>query len=226
MTPKLLVIVPALNAERTLERVVREARAQLEPVIVVDDGSTDRTSDVARAAGATVLRHDENRGKGAALRTGFAYALANGFDGVITLDADGQHLPVELPKFVEAVGKTGADLIIGSRAHLFPGMRRHRRIANRFSSWAISRGSGARVEDSQSGYRYYSAAMIRAIPYRSEGFDFESEAIVRAVVRGYRVVSIPVSLGFIDGLATSHFRPVVDIARILRTAVLSRFVWR
>lgn len=226
MTAKLLVIVPALNAERTLERVVREARALLEPVIVIDDGSTDRTGEVARVAGATVLRHEQNRGKGAALKSGFAYALANGFDGVITLDADGQHLPAELPKFVAAANDTRADLIIGSRAHLFPGMRLRRRLANRFSSWAISRGSGAQVEDSQSGFRYYSAAMIRAIPYRSEGFDLESEAIVRAVVRGYRVVSIPVSLGFIDGLATSHFRPVVDIARILRTAVLSRFVWR
>lgn len=226
MTPRLLVVVPALNAERTLERVVREARALMEPVVVVDDGSTDGTGDVARAAGATVLRHDQNRGKGAALKTGFAYALANEFEGVITLDADGQHLPAELPKFAAAVRETGADLIIGSRAHLFAGMRRHRRLANRFSSWAISRGSGARVEDSQSGFRYYSAAMIRAIPYRSEGFDFESEAIVRAVVRGYRVVSIPVSLGFIDGQATSHFRPVLDIARILRTAVLSRFIWR
>jgi glycosyltransferase involved in cell wall biosynthesis len=226
LSANVLVVIPALNADRTVERVVRDARELVQTVVVVDDGSTDRTAEIARDAGAIVLRHETNRGKGGALKTAFAYALANGFTGVISLDADGQHLPAELPKFIAAARETGADLIIGSRAHLFAGMRRHRRLANRFSSWAISRGSGARIEDSQSGFRYYSAAMVRAIPYRSEGFDFESEAIVRAVVRGYRVVSIPVSLGFIDGLATSHFRPVVDIARILRTAVLSRFVWR
>lgn len=100
MSERIAVIIPALNAERTLRQVVADARAQLEPVLVIDDGSRDATGDVARAAGATVLRHDVNRGKGGALKTGFRWAMENGFDGVITLDADGQHLAAEIPKFL------------------------------------------------------------------------------------------------------------------------------
>ena len=113
------VIIPALNAQRTIANIVVETRKQLEPVIVIDDGSNDSTGAVAAAAGAIVLRHDVNRGKGAALKTGFAWALDNGCDAVITLDADGQHLPGEIPKFLDEYEKSRDDIIIGGRAHLF-----------------------------------------------------------------------------------------------------------
>jgi glycosyltransferase involved in cell wall biosynthesis len=119
VTERFAVLIPALNAARTLPAVVVDARRQLEPVVVIDDGSSDGTGDVARAVGATVLRHEVNRGKGGALKTGFAWALENGFDGVVTLDADGQHLASEIPKFLEERAASGADLIIGGRSHLF-----------------------------------------------------------------------------------------------------------
>ncbi|HEX8152624.1 MAG TPA: glycosyltransferase family 2 protein, partial [Thermoanaerobaculia bacterium] len=138
MSEKFLAIVPTLNGEKTVAAVVRDARAQLEPVLVIDDGSTDRTSEVAREAGAIVLRHETNRGKGAALKTGFAYALQHGYDGVISLDADGQHLAGEIAKFIAARAGSGADLIIGGRAHLFSGMLPRRRLANRVSAAAIA----------------------------------------------------------------------------------------
>jgi glycosyltransferase involved in cell wall biosynthesis len=218
---KVAVLIPALNAERTLGPVVTAAREQLEPVVVVDDGSTDRTGDVAREHGAIVLRHDVNRGKGGALKTGFAWALENGYDGVITLDADGQHLPREIPKFLAADG----DLVIGGRSHHFGGMVSHRRIANRFSAWVIAKCSGVRVTDSQSGFRFYSANLMRGIRLRTDGFDLESEVIVRAGRNGFRVVTIPIDLGFINGIATSHYKPLKDTLRIAWTVMRARLLW-
>lgn len=225
MTERIAVIIPALNAQRTLPRVVADARAQLEPVLVIDDGSRDATGDVARTGGAVVIRHPVNRGKGGALKTGFAWALENGFDGVITLDADGQHLASEIPKFLRERERGGADLIIGGRAHLFGEMLPRRRMANRFSAACIALTSGAKITDSQSGFRFYSAKLIRALELRTDGFDMESEVIVRAGRRGFGIVTIPIELGFVDGVATSHYKPLKDTLRIAWTVARSRVLW-
>lgn len=202
--------------------VIREAKRHIDPVLVIDDGSTDDTSAVAAAAGAEVLRHDVNRGKGAALKTGFAWALEQGFDGVITLDADGQHLASEIPKFLAAAETGGDDLVIGGRAHLFRQMLPRRRLANRFSAWCIARASGAAISDSQSGFRYYSARLLQTTALHSDGFDLESEVIVLAGRRGLRIRTIPIELGFVNGVATSHYRPLVDTVRIAWTVVRAR----
>ncbi|HEX3583722.1 MAG TPA: glycosyltransferase family 2 protein [Thermoanaerobaculia bacterium] len=223
---KLLALIPALNAESTIGDVVRKTREQVHDVIVIDDGCSDRTADVARAEGATVLRHDVNRGKGASLKSGFAYAREHGYDAVITLDADGQHLPSEIPKIIKAWQENGADLVIGGRAHLFDHMLPRRRIANRFSAWAIAKAAGTRVSDSQSGFRLYAARLLREVDLRTDGFDMESEVIIRAGVRKMRIVVTPVDLGFIDGLSTSHYRPLGDTLRITWTAFRARFLWR
>jgi len=222
---KAMALIPALNAERTLPSVLLGAREHLQDVVVVDDGSTDRTGDAARELGVTVLRHDVNRGKGGALKTGFAHALANGFDAVITLDADGQHLPAQIPKFLTAYEESGADLIIGGRAHLFDQMLPRRRMANRFSAWVIAKCSGARVTDSQSGFRLYSAHLLRSLRLRTEGFDMESEVIVLAGRKGFRVMTIPIDLGFVDGLSTSHYKPLKDTLRIAWTVTRARLFW-
>jgi glycosyltransferase involved in cell wall biosynthesis len=222
---KIAVIIPALNAERTIANVVVEARRQHEPVLVVDDGSRDATGEVARAVGATVLRHEVNCGKGGALKTGFIWALENGFDAVITLDADGQHLPAEISKFIAEYSASAADLIIGGRSHLFQQMLPRRRVANRFSAWCIAKASGARVTDSQSGFRLYSARLLRSIKLRTDGFDMESEVIVRAGRRGFRIVTIPIDLGFVDGIATSHYKPLKDTLRIAWTVMRARLLW-
>jgi glycosyltransferase involved in cell wall biosynthesis len=223
---KLLAVIPALNAERTIGDVVRKTREQIHDVVVIDDGCSDRTADVARAEGATVLRHDVNRGKGASLKSGFAYGREHGYDAVITLDADGQHLPSEIPKIITAWQESGADLVIGGRAHLFAHMLPRRRMANRFSAWAIAKAAGTRVSDSQSGFRLYTARLLREINLRSDGFDMESEVIIRAGVRKMRIVVTSVDLGFIDGLSTSHYRPLGDTLRIAWTALRARFFWR
>ncbi len=221
-----VVLIPAYNAERSVGGVVAEARKVMEDVVVVDDGSRDRTGDAARDAGAHVLVHARNRGKGAALKTGFAYACERGYDGVITLDADGQHLPHEIPKFIECREETGADLIIGGRAHLFDKMLTHRRLANRVSAWSIAKASKTGISDSQSGFRFYSANLLRAIKLHTDGFDMESEVIVRAGCGGFKVVTTPIDLGFVDGVSTSHYKPLADTLRIAWTVFRARLVWR
>jgi glycosyltransferase involved in cell wall biosynthesis len=227
MSERVMALIPALNAARTLAPVVQETLRNLDYVLVVDDGSSDETSAVAREAGAThVLRHEVNRGKGGALKTGFAHALANGFDAVITLDADGQHLAQEIPKFIEARERTGADLIIGGRAHLFDRMLPRRRMANRFSARAIAWASRTGITDSQSGFRLYSARLLRGVSLRTDGFDMESEVIVRAGWGGYQVITTPIELGFVDGLSTSHYKPLLDTLRIAWTVFRARMIWK
>lgn len=226
MSERVVVLIPAYNAEHMVGDVVREVRKVTDEVVVVDDGSADRTGDAARAAGAHVLTHPHNRGKGAALKTGFAYACEHGYDGVITLDADGQHLPHEIPKFLECRARTNADLIIGGRAHLFAQMLPRRRMANRFSAWSIAKASKTGITDSQSGFRFYSANLLRSVRLHTDGFDMESEVIVRAGCGGFRVVTTPIELGFVDGVSTSHYKPLMDTLRIAWTVFRARLIWR
>jgi glycosyltransferase involved in cell wall biosynthesis len=226
MTARALILIPALNAEPSIGAVIRDCKRIVADVLIVDDGSRDRTAAVAREAGAEVVSHPVNRGKGAALKTGFAYALEHGFDLVLTLDADGQHLPREIPKFIAAHEETGADLIIGGRAHLFGQMLPRRRLANRFSARSIAFASKTNVTDSQSGFRLYSTKLLRAIRLRTDGFDMESEVIVHAGCRGFNVITIPIDLGFVDGESTSHYRPLKDSLRIFWTVFRARYIWR
>jgi glycosyltransferase involved in cell wall biosynthesis len=220
---KVLALIPALNAEESIGTVIRDCKAVNEDVVVIDDGSADRTAEIARAAGAQVVTHPVNRGKGAALKTGFAYAIEHGFD---TLEADGQHLPREIPKFVAAHLEPGADLIIGGRAHLFGEMLPRRRFANRVSARCIAFAAKTNVTDSQSGFRLYSARLLAGIRLRSDGFDMESEVIVQAGCRGFKVLTIPIDLGFVDGQSTSHYKPLGDTLRIAWTVFRARFIWR
>ena len=226
VSERVMVLIPAYNAAKTVGDVVRAAKTQASDVIVINDGSRDATGTAAAAAGAKVIAHPQNRGKGAALKTGFAYAIDNGYDAVITLDADGQHLPREIPKFLHCRATTGADLIIGGRAHLFDAMLPRRRMANRFSSYMIGKLSKTSITDSQSGYRLYSAQLLRNVKLRTDGFDLESEVIVRAGCAGFEVLTLPIDLGFVDGISTSHYKPLKDTLRIAWTVLRARFLWR
>ena len=226
MTERVMVLIPAYNAAKSVGDVVRATKEVVSDVVVINDGSRDDTAAVARAAGAEVIDHPQNRGKGGALKTGFAHAVKNGYDVVITLDADGQHLPREIPKFLKAREETNADLIIGGRAHLFGEMLPRRRLANRFSAWSISKASKTKVTDSQSGFRLYSANLLRSAKLRTDGFDLESEVIVRAGVGGFKILTIPIDLGFVDGISTSHYKPLKDTLRIAWTVTRARLFWR
>jgi glycosyltransferase involved in cell wall biosynthesis len=217
---RLAAAIPAYQAAPSVGAVVRGTLALLPEVLVIDDGSTDATAEEARRAGARVISQPENRGKGAALALAFRDLFGRGFDGVITLDADGQHLPEEIPKLLAAIGE--ADLILGVRDHLFAEFGAVRRASNRLSSRAISFAAGQHLTDIQTGFRFYSRPLIEAVGFPEARFEAESAVVVRAARRGFRVLTIPVHLGFADGRTTSHYRPLIDSLRIAGAVTRAR----
>ncbi|HVT16554.1 MAG TPA: glycosyltransferase family 2 protein [Thermoanaerobaculia bacterium] len=219
--PGIAAAIPAFQAAPSVGAVVRGAVRILPEVLVVDDGSTDGTAQEARLAGARVVSFAANRGKGAALAAAFEDLFGRGFAAVVTLDADGQHLPEEIPKLL-ATAAAGADLVLGVRDHLFAAMSRVRRASNRLSSLVISLAAGQRVSDIQTGFRLYSRALVEAVGFPETRFEAESAVVVRAARRGFRIVSVPVRLGFADGRTTSHYRPLIDSLRIARAVTRAR----
>lgn len=217
---RIAVAIPAYEAALSVGDVVARSRAQVRDVLVVDDGSDDGTSDAAREAGAEVQRLPANRGKGTALRQAFATLFARGFDGVVTVDADGQHVPEEIPRLLALAGD--ADLVLGTRAHLFAQMAGIRRTANQLSSRAISFAAGSDIEDVQTGFRLYTRALIARTGFPEARFEAESAVVVRAVRLGFRVRSTPVRLERADGRVTSHYRPLADSVRIAAAVVRAR----
>ncbi len=213
-------VIPAYEAAASIGDVVCRTRRLVPDVLVVDDGSSDATAAVARDAGAEVASFSENRGKGAALRLAFERLFGAGLEAIVTLDADGQHLPEEIPRLLEH--QDTADLVVGSRVHLFAEMSRLRRTSNRLSSSVISLLAGKRLGDVQSGFRLYHRRLIDATGFPESRFDAESAVVVRAARRGLRIVSVPVRLGFADGRTTSHYRPLVDSLRIARAVTRAR----
>jgi glycosyltransferase involved in cell wall biosynthesis len=224
MSAKPLIVgtIPAYQAAPSVGAVARGALAELAEVLVIDDGSTDGTAEEARAAGARVHSFPENRGKGAALAFAFADLFARGADGVVTLDADGQHLPEEIPKLLAAAA-AGNDLVLGVRDHLFSEMSALRRASNRLSSRAISFAAGQPLADIQTGFRFYSRRLIEDVGFPEARFEAESAVVVRAARRGFKVVTVPVRLGFADGRTTSHYRPLLDSLRIAGAVTRARF---
>jgi len=218
-----MALVPAYEAADMVAEVVKGTRGVLPDVVVIDDGSSDRTAAAAQVAGASVLRLDLNVGKGSALRAGFRHALDCGADAAVTLDADGQHDPAEIPRLVDLWTSSGAGIVIGSRLHLQDGMIPVRRFGNRFADRAISFFAGVPVVGTQSGFRLYDACLLRALRLVGTGYEMESEVIVKAVRSGFRVLSIPVRFRWVEGSGTSHFRPWRDTARICTRVVASRF---
>ncbi|MBU0703667.1 MAG: glycosyltransferase family 2 protein [Chloroflexi bacterium] len=208
----ILALVPAWNEATRVGPVVEATRAHL-PVLVVDDGSHDETSTVAEAAGAIVVRHPQNQGKGVALMTGFAWALERGYEAVITLDADGQHDPEEIPKFRAAYEADAGDLIIGRRD--FAQMPFPRNYTNAiFGSWLLSLALGARIQDSQSGYRLYGRRLLERLDLTTTGFELEVEVIIQAVCQGMRIGWVEIRTIYGVG-EVSYFHPVKDSARFL-----------
>ena len=189
-------------------------------VLVIDDGSRDGTAEAARAAGAEVHCLPCNCGKGRALRDAFGILFGRGFAAVVTLDADGQHVPEEIPHLLAAADQ--ADLVLGTRDHLFAEMSSVRRTANRLSSRAISLAAGRSISDVQTGFRLYTRALIERTGFPEPRFEAESAVVVRAVRLGLRVRTTPVRLAKADGRSTSHFRPWVDSMRIAAAVLRAR----
>jgi glycosyltransferase involved in cell wall biosynthesis len=221
----ILAIIPAHNEAGRIGGVVRAVAAQRLPLLVVDDGSMDNTGAEAAAAGARVLRQEPNRGKGAALKSGFREALAGPVSpggewaAFLTLDGDGQHDPAEIPRLLEAWAETGADLVVGMRDYRdMPPIRWFTNSVSRLLfSWAL----GQRIPDNQSGYRVHSRRLAEAaLASEEQGFAFEVEEIAVCVGRGYELAWVPIKT--IYGTEKSDIRPWKHFSSFIRVTRRAR----
>jgi len=220
--PTILALIPAHDEAPRIGAVVAAAIAHV-PVLVVDDGSSDETSAVAEAAGATVLRQVPNQGKGAALRAGFARAIAEGVLAVVTLDGDGQHDPAELPGFVAAEREHPVELIVGKRD--FGRMPLVRRLSNVLGTLLLSAAVGRWIPDNQSGYRLVGRRlMAEMLASREDGFAFEVEMIAVCLREGWPIRWLPIST--IYGDEPSHIRPLHHLREFMTVAGRARRIVR
>jgi len=216
--PELLIAIPCYQGERTVGEVVRGARASGLPVVVVDDGSADRSSQVAEEAGALVLRHPANQGKGAALQTAFGYATRAGFRALLSMDADGQHDPGEIERLVAAHRETPRAVVVGVRSFAPEDMPRRSRIGNTISTWWISKFAGRAFADTQSGFRVYPRALFAAAPLRSTRFETETELLLVAAKMGLPLVEVPITTLYGPDRVT-HFHGLRDTLRVIRLVI-------
>lgn len=213
------VLIPAYLEEKRIRSVVKKVLQYIQPVIVIDDGSPDKTSVEASSAGAIVIKHEKNFGKGTALNTGFAYAMKNNFDYVITMDADGQHDPGDIPRFIEEFRRTGVAALVGSRMADLRRMPLARKLTNIVMSWYLSRQMGQHVPDTQSGFRLYSAQTLPFLATESRKYAAESETLLRLALNKIKIGSVPITVIYAD--EKSKINPIKDTIRFL--AMTRRF---
>ena len=206
-------VIPAYNAAASLARVIADVRCSLPQarILVIDDGSEDETRRVAAAHADELIPFDRNRGKGAALRMGFARAVSAGAEAVLTLDADGQHDTECAPQLLE--GLAHADIVIGARRRA-GAMPIQRRLSNALSTFAVNALAGCDVSDSQSGYRAIRRVVLERVQADGDRYEFETDFLIRARRAGFTIAAVPVPT--IYG-GRSHFRTIHDAARVVRT---------
>ncbi|MFQ6039350.1 MAG: glycosyltransferase family 2 protein [Candidatus Poribacteria bacterium] len=189
---KTCLLLPAYNEAKTISHIISEARMYIEPIIVIDDGSSDNTAQIAREQDVVVLRHDINLGKGMALRTGFKYALEHNYDIIITMDSDGQHEPAEIPRFLALLGQNNADILIGARVLKREKMPLHRRLNNKLISTVGSLFCGRNIVDFQCGFRLIKSEVLRSITLETVRYETESELLIKAARLGFRIETLPI----------------------------------
>jgi len=201
---KTVIILPAYNAGRFLGKVIDEI-VELHPdfiPLVIDDGSSDNTAEVAELHNARLIKHPVNKGKGAALITGFDFVANNDIDWAFTMDSDGQHLPGELHRFVQSAEDNKYDVVIGTRMNDNENMPWLRKVTNVFTSWVVSGVSGAHIPDSQNGYRLFKAASLKNLVLKSTNYDLESEILVKLAWSGASIGSVPITTVYGDEVSS------------------------
>ena len=218
---KVCLLLPAYNESRTIGRIIQEASEFIGEIVVIDDGSSDETAEIASADDAVCLANTTNRGKGNALKKGFAYAIEHGYELVFTMDSDGQHDPADIPRFLEHFHSTHPDILIGARdtENLRTSMPFHRRVNNRLVSYVGSKLCGQRVPDFQSGYRLIRIDVLRQVYLETERYETESELLIKAGKLGFRIESLPIQTRYGDEV--SHIKPLREMWLFFRLLLRS-----
>jgi glycosyltransferase involved in cell wall biosynthesis len=209
------VLIPCLNEEAAIQSVVESVLALGVPVIVIDDGSDDRTPEIVAALPVTLIRHTKRQGKGDALRHGFREALRQGYDAVLTMDGDGQHQASDIPHIVAAAAKYPQHIVIGARLLERKQQPKGRRRANAVADWGISWACAQPIADTQSGQRWYPRAALDLVDLPAENFVFEAAILIAASrEKKLGVVSVPIASRYNGEFRLSHFNPVGDVTHI------------
>lgn len=211
---KIAALICAYNEEKHIQKVTNQCLKQIKDVIVVNDGSRDSTLKEIKKTKAKIITYNKNQGKGAALKKGFSYATKNKFDYLILLDADGQHDPREIPKFIKIIEKEQPDLVIGCRKKRHSDMPYIRRATNFLTSLIISTKSGQYVKDSQSGYRAIKLSFLKKIKLKRKRYDLESEILLKMMNKEAKIRCISIKTIYKD--ETSTIDPIKDAARFVR----------
>ncbi|MFA5063220.1 MAG: glycosyltransferase family 2 protein [Candidatus Omnitrophota bacterium] len=211
---KICVIIPTYNESKEIARLIKEIKEKNPDVLVVDDGSADSTAELAQAAGATVLRNSVNQGKGACLKKGFRYVIENGFDAALVMDGDGQHLPEDLPGFINLAVTSEAGIVVGNRMSYTKNMPFIRIITNRFMSWMISLLCKQKIPDTQCGYRLIKRRALEKIELKTSNFEIETEILLNASRAGFKIASVPIKTVYRG--EKSQINPIVDTFRFIK----------
>jgi glycosyltransferase involved in cell wall biosynthesis len=207
-------VIPAYLEEKHIADVVRRTLKQLDNVLVIDDGSADTTAATARIAGAEVIVHPRNLGKGESIKTALRHWFDHTFIYVVVLDGDGQHLPEEIPRFLAAASSTRAELFIGTRMKDVREMPLLRRLVNRYMSNKISRLCGQPIPDTQCGFRMVHRSLIPDLLGGADRFEYETEMLILASRQGCRIESVPITTVYSDEVSSIH--PVRDTIRFFK----------
>lgn len=213
---KILVLIPAFNAEKTISSLIDQISPFIpgKDILVVDDGSTDKTYQLAKENGANCLQHKKNKGKGEALKTGFEYAVKENYSGVITLDSDLQHDPKFIPEFIRVAENGTSDILVGTRQIELKTMPFPRWLTNNVTSIIVSILGDTKVRDSQSGYRYISTEVLRSFKLSTKKYELESEILIKAGRKGFKIAPVPISTIYHG--SKSFINPLVDTGRFIK----------
>ena len=215
MSSRLIALIPAYNEAARVGDVIARTRRHVDEVVVIDDGSADDTKAVAENAGAKVLRHEQNRGKGGAIATALDYFGRSDAEFAILLDADGQHDPAEIKKFVETAQSENADVVVGTRMNDVRDMPRVRLWTNQFTSWVAGKLARQKISDSQCGYRLLRRTVLKDLKFSTARFETETEMLIQAGRAGHKIANVSIRTIYEAGRA-SHIRPWHDTVRFFQ----------
>lgn len=211
---KICVIIPTYNEAKTIADIIQRVRLQGLEAVVIDDGSTDGTFQIAGENKTVVIRNDKNEGKGASLIKGFNYVLARDYDAVITIDGDGQHDTADIPHFIRLAETSDSGILIGNRMHKPKDMPMARFLTNKFMSWIISLFVKQNIPDSQCGFRLIKREVLEKIKFETNNYDSESELLLKAARQGVKIGAVPVETIYRG--EKSRINPFIDALRFIR----------